>query len=673
MLEVEIGCPGANYAGSRRMNDVHNGFQVNLAREPDFRLGGAEVHPSTREIDFDGKRETIEPRVMQALVALARRRGKVVSRDELIDHCWDGRVVGEDAINRCLAKVRRLTERMQDVALETVPRVGYRLSETPPAAPVAAKPKVRAWFGHRALLVGIGLVLILVALVAALFGYGLLSRDDRTSSPTFAVLPFTSLNSGEEMHLFGKSIGAATAAALNRVGLPLASTAPFPAEARHNPTDVGRKLGADYVISGSIRREGDVVRAFARVDQVEGGLTVYSRMFEMPAAEIRSLPDYVAGRMAGSITSTIAFVTRESGPRTRAGVLRALLSEDSRRGLEAARETLAGAPRSGIAQLAFALRSHHVFSHRDTPEVERQALIGPARAAAARAQELLPRFGESYLPGCTLSATVTPAQCEDLLRRGIAADSQSPWLSTHLGTLLSEAGRLNEAGALRASAHATDPFQSTKAGYYLYHLALSRRADQPEAGALIRASQLYWRRDPLFVELRFKGLVADGRMAEAEALLQDPIAGPIIEPPGTRLPIRSVLAAHRTRAPADIDRARSECGTASLSGEMAVAACLTGLSAIGDLDAAFALAERAYPERPPAAEAEAWFLKTGGNGHSRAILFGAAAAPMRSDPRFIGLAERTGMLDYWLDRRQPDFCTNERAPICDRIRSGTRR
>lgn len=653
------------------MNDLQNDFRVNLARESDFRLGGAEVRPSTREIVFDGKRETIEPRVMQALVALARRRGEVVSRDELIDHCWDGRVVGEDAINRCLAKVRRLTERMQDVVLETVPRVGYRLSETPPAAPVAANPKAQAWFRRRPLLVGMGLVLL--ALVAGLFGYGLLSRDDRTSSPTFAVLPFTSLNSGEEMHLFGKSVGAATAAALNRVGLPLASTAPFPAEARHNPTDVGRKLGADYVISGSIRREGDVVRAFARIDQVEGGLTVYSRMFEMPAAEIRTLPDHVAGRMAGSITSTIAFITREPEPRTRAGVVRALLSEDSRRGLEAARETLAGAPRSGIAQLAFALRSHHVFSHRDTPEVERQALIGPARTAAARAQELLPRFGESYLPGCSLSATVTPAQCEDLLRRGIAADSQSPWLSTHLGTLLSEAGRLSEAGALRASAHATDPFQSIKAGHYLYNLALSRRADQAETGALIRASQLYWRRDPDFVELRFKGLVADGRMAEAEALLQDPVAGPIIEPPGSRLPIRSILAAHRTRAPADIDRARSECGAASLSGEMAVAACLTGLSAIGDLDAAFALAERAYPERPSAAEAEAWFLKTGGTGPSRAILFGAAAAPMRSDPRFIAVAERTGMLDYWLDRRQPDFCTSERAPICDRIRSGTRR
>ncbi|MGK6320400.1 winged helix-turn-helix domain-containing protein [Sphingomonas sp. DT-204] len=655
------------------MDDMQDGFRVNLAREPEFTLGGAEVRPSTREIVLDGTREMVEPRVMQVLVALARRRGEVVSRDELIHLCWEGRVVGEDAINRCLAKVRRLTERMRGITLETVPRVGYRLSEVPTGAPVTVEGGMAAWFSQRAGPIGIGLALL--ALGIFFFGYRLLPRDDRISSPTFAVLPFTSLNSGEEVHLFGKSIGAATAAALNRVGLPLASTAPLPARADNNPADVGRALGADYVVTGTVRQEGGVIRAFARVDQVEGGITVYSRLFEIPVAERHRLPDYVAGGVAGAITPAIPFINREADPRARAGVLRALLSEDARGGLDAARETLAAVPPSGVAQLAFALRSHEVFSHRDTPELERRALIGPARAAAARARELLPRFGESYLPACLLSATATPAQCEDLLRQGLAADSRSPWLPTHLGTLLSEAGRLDEAGALRASAHAADPFQSAKAGLYLYHLELSQRAGQPDTAPLIRAGQLYWRRNPIFIELRFRGLVAGGRMEEAAGLLQDPVAGPIIEPPGREQPIRTILVAHRTRAPADIDRARSECDGDRLFREPAIAACLTGLSAIGDLDAAFALAERIYPERSrrSLAEAEESFVRTGGNGYSRAFLFGDAAAPMRSDPRFIAIAERTGMLDYWIARRQPDFCTREPAPVCARIRRGKSR
>src|SRR5688572_29536694 len=83
---------------------------VDLAREPDFTLGNLRVRPSSREVEGGGEREVLEPRVMQVLVLLAQRRGQVVSRDQLIEACWAGRVVGEDAINRCIGKVRRLAE-----------------------------------------------------------------------------------------------------------------------------------------------------------------------------------------------------------------------------------------------------------------------------------------------------------------------------------------------------------------------------------------------------------------------------------------------------------------------------------------------------------------------------------------------------------------------------------
>ena len=76
---------------------------VALASEPDFRLADLQIRPSSREVvGAGGDREVLEPRVMQVLVVLARRRGQVVSRDQLIEECWAGRVVGEDAINRCI-------------------------------------------------------------------------------------------------------------------------------------------------------------------------------------------------------------------------------------------------------------------------------------------------------------------------------------------------------------------------------------------------------------------------------------------------------------------------------------------------------------------------------------------------------------------------------------------
>src|SRR5690606_28513367 len=170
------------------------------------------------------------------------------------------------------------------------------------------------------------------------------------------------------------------------------------------------------------------------------------------------------------MTAMTPIIGREPDPEVRAGVLRALLTEDARRGLEAARAVLAQAPASGIAQFAFAWRSHAVLSYHKTSEPERRALIGPARAAARRAQELLPGLGETYILSCVLSATMTPGECEDRLRQGLAADPRSPWLATYLAVTLSEAGHFKEALKLHASAYAADPFEPTKAGYYLYHL-----------------------------------------------------------------------------------------------------------------------------------------------------------------------------------------------------------
>jgi len=128
--------------------------EIDLAREGDFLLGRLQVRPSLREIGVAGRAETVEPRVMQVLVALAKADGAVVSRDQLIETCWGGRIVGEDAINRCIAKVRRVAEMdgNQSFAIETVARVGYRLSHLkaatiesltpPPEAPDAIPPQV---------------------------------------------------------------------------------------------------------------------------------------------------------------------------------------------------------------------------------------------------------------------------------------------------------------------------------------------------------------------------------------------------------------------------------------------------------------------------------------------------------------------------------------------------
>jgi Tol biopolymer transport system component/DNA-binding winged helix-turn-helix (wHTH) protein len=117
---------------------------IDLSREADFRLGALEISPSTREVVRDGQRESLEPKAMQVLIALHQAAGRVVSRDDLIARCWEGRIVGEDAINRVIWRLRRLSEMdgSAPFVIETIPKVGYRIvaSAANPAAPDNAPP-----------------------------------------------------------------------------------------------------------------------------------------------------------------------------------------------------------------------------------------------------------------------------------------------------------------------------------------------------------------------------------------------------------------------------------------------------------------------------------------------------------------------------------------------------
>lgn len=131
--------------------------RIDLGLTPPVRLGRLVLNPAVRAIRRDdGVEEVVEPRVMQVLLALADRRGEIVRRDELTERCWEGRVVGEDAINRVLSRLRRVAEGIGagSFRIETVTRVGYRLVELDnedvpvarnpdPAAPLSATIEIR--------------------------------------------------------------------------------------------------------------------------------------------------------------------------------------------------------------------------------------------------------------------------------------------------------------------------------------------------------------------------------------------------------------------------------------------------------------------------------------------------------------------------------------------------
>ncbi len=113
---------------------------IDLAAVPRFRLGALTLSPALHEVSGADWTETLEPRVMQVLVALAVKPGEAVTRDKLIDRCWNGLAVSEDAIQRCIARLRRLARDRGGFEIDTLTKVGYRL-KLDAAAPADPAPR----------------------------------------------------------------------------------------------------------------------------------------------------------------------------------------------------------------------------------------------------------------------------------------------------------------------------------------------------------------------------------------------------------------------------------------------------------------------------------------------------------------------------------------------------
>lgn len=121
---------------------------VALADAAPFELGSLRVIPPLLQVigPDAADHRTLEPRVMQVLVHLARNEGQVVSRQDLLNHCWDGRIVGDNAIHRVMSRLRALAGETGAFSIETIARVGYRLQTSALPAPVDV-PVVRAVAG----------------------------------------------------------------------------------------------------------------------------------------------------------------------------------------------------------------------------------------------------------------------------------------------------------------------------------------------------------------------------------------------------------------------------------------------------------------------------------------------------------------------------------------------
>jgi TolB-like protein/Flp pilus assembly protein TadD len=247
---------------------------MQLAHEGGFSLGDLEVRPPTREVMAPHGREVLQPRVMQVLVALARAAGGVVSRDDLIAECWDGRVVGEDSITLVMSKLRKLAARSGGAfAVETIPRVGYRL--TTPHAGEAPRPPPKPF---------------------------------EKSRPRIVVLEFTHQPGDEDQAWFAEALADELTAGLSKS--PLLAVTPRQSLLHSDvvgapPGAICARLGVDYVLDGKVRTLGRTVRV--SVDLIQGAdeTSAWSAHYDRPMDDLFALMNEITTSIIGTVEPAV--------------------------------------------------------------------------------------------------------------------------------------------------------------------------------------------------------------------------------------------------------------------------------------------------------------------------------------------------------------------------------
>ena len=95
-----------------------------------WRFADAEFDEASWTLRVAGQAVALEGKPLEVLHELLLRAGEVVTKDEILDAVWPGVTVVEGSLATAVSKLRKALGTREDNAIETVPRIGYRLTAT---------------------------------------------------------------------------------------------------------------------------------------------------------------------------------------------------------------------------------------------------------------------------------------------------------------------------------------------------------------------------------------------------------------------------------------------------------------------------------------------------------------------------------------------------------------
>ncbi|TNF78442.1 MAG: tetratricopeptide repeat protein [Acidobacteria bacterium] len=125
---------------------------------------------------------------------------------------------------------------------------------------------------------------------------------------SLAVLPFADLSSEQDQEYFATGLAEELIAALTKIGGLRVIARSSALSARANGDDVqeiGRRLGVDTVLEGSVRKSGDRLRITVQLIDVDAGLHLWSERYDRQTGDIFTIQDEITSRVVQHLEASL--------------------------------------------------------------------------------------------------------------------------------------------------------------------------------------------------------------------------------------------------------------------------------------------------------------------------------------------------------------------------------
>ena len=603
-----------------------------------FTLGEWEVLPLRGVLRRGDQEERPEPRVFGVLIALAKRNGDLVTRDELVDELWDGRPTSDEPINRCMSQLRgHLGDKSRPHEyVETLTRRGYRLLKPVellhPAGPeteIAADAQVVAP-SSRWKAVSAAIIVTAVAWIA----WTQIPPGDFRS---IGVMPFENASPDPANDYLVSGFKDELVHTLHNIPNFTVKTSRDVREGDET-RDIARDLEVDAVLTGRVHRNGDVLQIFYTVEDGRTGGVIATSELDGPVDEIFKLQENLARMVRddlfGKSSQQLITRTRPASFGAYDRYMRGLYAldkrQDSRSSLEEAielfQDTIRLDENFGPAYLMLATAHALMPTYRGAPVAELNRLAIDTVERGIAVDESIGDAANAVL-GFVHHREKKWMQAEEAYIAATSADIVDPNAFNWYSRMLASVGRLEASLEQALIALELDPTSAVmNSRVALVYLWLG---DDDNAGAFFERAAKYGAGGRTHMMGYALFLVRKGRNDEADAVSRqvaevagaspdwvDPFFAAMDDPalrPQALAAIDAATAAHETTEQVEF---MARIMLEDVDGALRVAQLLEQRELVFEMD----------------------------------LLFIPEVAPLRAHPGFADLMQSLGVADYWSQR-----------------------